>query len=97
MAAHKGHAKAGGRKAGTPNKTTAFTKSIINDLLTSYTESGLMAKDFKDLEPKDRLAIAEKLMQYSIPKMQSTAVDLNTNDKATTIEEKLSKLAQEND
>ena len=97
MAAHKGHAKAGGRKAGTPNKTTAFTKSIINDLLASYTESGLIAKDFHDLEPKDRLTIAEKLMQYVMPKMQSTAVDLNAGDKVITIEDKLARLAEENE
>ena len=28
MAAHKGHAKAGGRKAGTPNKVTADIKAL---------------------------------------------------------------------
>ena len=36
-----------------------------------------MLKDLKDLEPKDRLQILEKLMQYVIPKQQAVSADID--------------------
>lgn len=39
MAAHKGHVKAGGRKAGTPNKATRELKEIAG----AYTEEAVLA------------------------------------------------------
>jgi len=58
MARIKGSPKTGGRQKGTQNKTTTVTKQVIASLLSDYNESGLMAKDFKELEPKDRLIMA---------------------------------------
>lgn len=86
--------KTGGRTKGTPNKTTVMNKRIINSLLADYSDSGLMSKDFMELEPKDRLGIAEKLMQYVMPKMQSTNVDLSVNDEKKTLEDTLADLSQ---
>lgn len=82
---------------GTPNKTTTMNKKIISSLLADYSESGLMGKDFMGLEGKDRLYIAEKLMQYVIPKMQSTAVDLSVSEEKKTLEETLSELSGQGD
>lgn len=82
---------------GTPNKTTTMNKQIISRLLADYSESGLMGKDFMGLEGKDRLYIAEKLMQYVIPKMQSTAVDLSVSEEKKTLEETLSELSGQGD
>lgn len=87
--------KTGGRKKGTPNKSTALGKEVIVSLLSDYANSGLMTADFMALEPKDRLVIAERLMQYTMPKMQSTAVDLSAGDREKTIEDRLSELAGE--
>lgn len=89
--------KTGGRKKGTPNKSTALGKEVIVSLLTNYSDSGLMASDFLALDPKDRLIIAEKLMQYTMPKMQATAIDLTTGDKERTIEDRLAELAGEDE
>lgn len=90
--------KTGGRQKGTPNKSTILNKKIINDLLADYNDSGLMSKDFVNLEPKDRLLIAEKLMQYVMPKMQSTSVDLTTStDEKKTLEATLSDLSKDPD
>lgn len=87
--------KTGGRTKGTSNRVTSMTKDIINQLLGDYQESGLMATDFAALEPKDRLTIAEKLMQYTMPKMQSTAVDLTAKDSTSiTIEQRLRDLSK---
>lgn len=85
--------KTGGRKKGTPNKATTLGKEVIVSLLSDYSCSGLMNADFMALDPKDRLVIAERLMQYTIPKMQATAIDLNTPDRDKTIEERLAELA----
>lgn len=89
--------KTGGRKKGTPNKATTLGKEVIVTLLADYSESGLMTSDFMALDPKDRLLIAEKLMQYTMPKMQSTAVDITAGDREKTIEEHLAELAGEDD
>lgn len=93
----KGMKKTGGRKKGTPNKATVMNKQLINDLLADYNDSGLMSKDFMSLEPKDRMAIAEKLMQYVMPKMQSTAVDLAVTRERKTLEDTLNELSQQPD
>ena len=93
MAAGK---KTGGRKKGTPNKVSKLGKEFLAEMLCNYSESGLMNEDFMELEPKDRLTIAEKLMQYVMPKMQSTSVDLNAASNTRTIEDMLSDLSEEN-
>lgn len=89
--------KTGGRKKGTPNKSTMLGKEVIVSLLSVYSESGLMASDFMALDPKDRLVIAERLMQYYMPKMQATAIDLTTGEKEKTIEDRLAELAGEDE
>lgn len=87
--------KTGGRQPGSQNKVTRMTKEVIANLLNDYQESGLMGSDFLELEPKDRIAVAEKLMQYVMPKMQNTSVDFNaTNGTRITIEQKLREKAQ---
>lgn len=89
--------KTGGRQKGSVNKVTAMTKAVISDLLNDYQESGLMGSDFLALEPKDRFQCAEKMMQYIMPKMQSTSVDFNNKATKVTIEHKLQELSEEED
>jgi len=55
-----------------------MTKSIrefITDLIDK--NRGVMTKDLKSLDPKDRLIIIEKLMYYTIPKMSSTKLTVD--------------------
>lgn len=89
--------KTGGRQKGTQNKVTTVTKEILSDMLGDYQESGLMTADFLALEPKDRIQCAEKMMQYILPKMQSTSVDFNNKATKITIEQKLRELSEENE
>lgn len=89
--------KTGGRQKGTQNKVTTVTKEILSDMLGDYQESGLMTADILALEPKDRIQCAEKMMQYILPKMQSTSVDFNNKATKITIEQKLRELSEEND
>lgn len=87
--------KTGGRVKGTPNKLTALNRKAIEGVLADYNESGLFTQDFLSLEPKDRITIAERLIQYTTPKMQSTTVDLVAENTECTIDIMLRKLAEE--
>jgi hypothetical protein len=95
MAFEKGRKKTGGRQKGTPNKAPTPVKSIITNILTEYSNSGLMELDFNSLDPKDRMAIAEKLSQYVMPKIQAVSVDLESNISKITIEQELINLSKE--
>jgi hypothetical protein len=85
--------KTGGRKAGTPNKTTAITKEAISKIIDEYNSSGMMQSDLMGLDPRDRLDIAVKLMSYVLPKVQSVALDVSGNISTKTIEDELTELA----
>ena len=93
---HKGQTKTpgSGRKAGTPNKTTKFAAETIMAILTEYSESGKMLQDFKELEPRERITIAERLMPYLIPKRSSVDASVTTSTNKT-IEDTLKELASE--
>jgi predicted component of type VI protein secretion system len=80
-----------GRPKGTPNKATGSIRQKINAFLSDNWEQ--MEKDFLALDPKDRLMFYEKLMQYGVPKLQSTTLstnyDLMTEEELNFIIEKL--------
>ena len=88
--------KTGGRQKGTPNKATAFTKEVISDILSNYYSTGQMAKDMKELEPKERVDAILKLAAFVTPKPQSIDMSI-TSSKKKTIEDTLEELAEEND
>lgn len=61
----------GGRKKGTPNKVTTNLREKISAFLDRKWE--VIESDFETLRPKDRIALFEKLLQYSIPKLQTVS------------------------
>lgn len=99
--------KTGGRQKGTPNKTTAAMKDVIQDIVSAYMSDEVQnenneyerhfAADIARLEPKDRLDAMIKLMAFVTPKPQSVALGLIGGEKKKTIEETLDELAKEND
>ncbi len=86
----------GGRKKGTPNKVTQTMREKIKDILDNYVDSGLMDSDLQKVKPVERLMIAEKLMQYSIPKLQSVEAEISVEGQKT-IEDTLVELSKAND
>ncbi len=64
-----------GRPKGTPNKITADMRGWLTAVIDKNRKQ--MEKDLKRLEPKDRLQILEKLMQYVIPKQQAVSADID--------------------
>lgn len=88
--------KTGGRQKGTPNKTTAFSKQVIQEIVSDYTNSENLMNDLAALEPKERLDVMIKLMGFITPKPQSVDMTLAT-EKVKTIEDTLAELSKEND
>lgn len=66
-------------------------REIISHVLDDYYGSDDFYSDLKELEPRDRLSIVERLSAYCIPKLQATSVDLLTSGKKT-IEDRLAAL-----
>jgi hypothetical protein len=73
MSRTKGTEKTGGRPKGKPNKVTTELKTWISKLIANNLSQ--IKKDIKAIEPKDRLIIIERLMQYTIPKQQSISAE----------------------
>lgn len=69
----KGSPKTGGRKAGTPNKTTGTIKEWIAEVVEKNRSQ--VEKDLKAMAPEKRVAMIERLVQYIIPK--ASTVNIN--------------------
>ena len=85
-----GKGRLGGRAKGTPNRITASVKGWIFQVIDKNRLQ--MEKDIEALEPKDRLQVLEKLMQYVIPRQQSVSANLDINKLS---EEQLNTLVEE--
>lgn len=77
MGRRKGTEKTDGRVAGTPNKVTGTVKEWIAGLIDK--NRAQVEKDLKKLEPKERLQVLEKLMQYVVPKQATVAAKIDFN------------------
>jgi hypothetical protein len=86
----KGAPKTGGRKAGTPNKVTGTIKDFLSNLIDRNRDQ--IEADLKKLQPKDRLIILERLLQYVVPK---TALGDNVQEIPDTLEVRIVDVAPE--
>lgn len=87
-----------GRKPGTPNKVTKDLRKWVNNFIESQTDQ--IQKDWKQLEPKDRIVLFERLLKYSLPTLQATSLttDLEklTDAQLDQIIDELQKQSNEN-
>jgi hypothetical protein len=67
--------KFGGRKPGSVNKVSSETRVWIDKLINSNRKQ--LEADLRLLKPAERWSVIERLMNYTLPKMQS--VDANIN------------------
>ncbi len=71
----KGHTNnPNGRPKGIPNKVTQNMREWISALIDNNREQ--IEEDLKALEPKERVQMFERLMQYVVPKQQAVSADL---------------------
>ena len=70
MPFQKGKEKTGGRKKGTHNKATGQFKESIDLILESELER--FKTDLDQLEPKERVNVILKLLEFTVPKLQRT-------------------------
>lgn len=61
-----------GRPKGVPNKTTTDLRQWINNFIDDNREQ--IQKDWRTLDPKDRIVLFEKLLKYSLPTLQATSL-----------------------
>lgn len=66
----KGTPKTGGRKKGTPNKTTAQIKELVVQLVGDNIEE--FKNEFKTLETPEKISIIKNLLPYVIPRQTET-------------------------
>lgn len=74
MSRTKGTPKTGGRTTGTPNKVTSTLKEFIKGIINNNRDQ--IEKDLKALQPKERLMILERLMQYIVPKQSEEVQEI---------------------
>ena len=87
-----GKGRLGGRQKGTPNKVTSNVREWLFVLINKNRKQ--IERDIKALEPKDRLQILEKLMQYVVPKQTiNTTVDIErlSNEQLDNLIQELTK------
>ncbi len=75
MSRIKGTPKTGGRNKGTPNKVTGSLRNWIANVLNNNRSQ--IESDLQQLEPKDRLQMLERLMQYVVPKQQAVSASID--------------------
>lgn len=85
-----GRGRLGGRAAGTPNKVSGTLREWLTSLIDK--NRAQIEKDLQDLEPKERLQMMEKLMQYVIPKQAAQQVKLDFDNMT---DEQLQQLVEE--
>lgn len=91
--------KTGGRQKGTPNKITALAKGMIEKWLEAHNTvpkgdvAPLIMQDFLELDPKDRVKVSTEFIKIIMPKN----ISIDDGEVKLTIEDKLAKLAGEED
>lgn len=80
-----GRGRLGGRAKGTPNKVTTELKQWVAKVVKKNRRQ--LEDDLAALEPKDRVAMLERLMQYVIPKQQNFKADISdlTDDELSDV------------
>lgn len=66
-----------GRPKGVPNRITSELREWVQQLIDNNREK--LEADFDKLEPTERWRIVEKLMQYTVPKMQAVEAKIDLN------------------
>jgi len=76
MGLHKGQCNnRTGRKPGKTNKITSDLRTRLKTFLDDNFDE--VTNSFKDLQPRDKILMYEKLLSFTLPKMKETDLRLN--------------------
>lgn len=73
-----------GRPKGATNKVTTDLRKAVNNFLNKNWKT--VQKDFDQMEPRERLAFLDKMLSYSLPKLQAVQVEADVNTTLNKIE-----------
>lgn len=68
----------GGRQKGTPNRVTRDLREWIERLIDDNRDQ--LEDDLQALDPKERLDVVEKYMQYVLPRRQAVRADVSVDE-----------------
>lgn len=68
-----GRGRMGGRKKGTPNKTTSTVKEWLTELVDKNRKQ--IEKDLKRMDPAERVKVFAQLLNFIVPKQQAVSVE----------------------
>jgi hypothetical protein len=88
----KPRTKTGGRTKGTPNRTTAETKELIQNIVNK--ELPKLGAMLEQLEPNERINAISKLLPYILPKQSEIKAEVKTDSGPTTPEERESRIQE---
>lgn len=71
--------KTGGRAKGTPNRTTAETKELLQSIVSN--ELDKMGALLEQLEPNERINAISKLLPYIIPRQNELTAEVTVQPK----------------
>lgn len=77
--------KTGGRKRGSRNKATADLRQAITDLIHHNWDT--VQADLEELKPVERLAFLEKMMTYTLPRLQTIPAPNSVKDRLETLDD----------
>ena len=82
-----------GRPKGAPNKVTYDLRKWVESLVNKNLSK--MESDLNKLEPRERLIILERLMQFALPKLQSVNIEAQIQAEYEAIERLLNSAPDE--
>ena len=94
MARQKGDGKGrmGGRKKGTPNKTTQSMRAMLTQFCEKYYEDFVGTYE-RIINPKERCEVYLKAHSFVTPKLNAVDLDMKTTD--NSFKSELSRMAEE--
>jgi hypothetical protein len=84
--------KTGGRSKGTPNRTTAETKELLQKIVNKEIDS--LSLLLEQLEPNERVNALSKLLPYIVPKQNEVKAEITNTDKNMTSEEREKRISE---
>ena len=84
--------KTGGRKAGTPNRTTQQLRQWLIAFVDQNTKQ--IERDWKALDPRDRIQAFQQFLKYCLPTMQAVNLSASIEKELESLpDDKLEELA----